>query len=219
MGKVSISEPIKGESLTATKLNSTIASWTTESTNINAENVHDQALDNYNFAEDSVRSINASPRNGNHLLRVESQVFPQIFDKFIYKSDASLDFTNHDHILRASFHINIYPNFNTVSFTEGESFEVTLSVSASVGLGSRLIPITTRKLKYDGNQCVRSLIDESITIATHLNNVSVLTVTGTVNNLQLFLNAEFKFTNSLKTGKDIRMGVYGHFVEIETIKR
>ena len=170
MAKVTISEPVKGESLTVTKINSTIASWTTQASNIDGENVHDQSLDNYNFADNSVRSINSEPMHGNLLVKTSASV-PSLQPTPIYVSNETLDFTNHDHILRASFHINIYPNFAVVSFATATTFEIIIELSYSTSSGEENISIATRKLKFEGNQLVRTVIDETITIATHLNKL------------------------------------------------
>ena len=218
MGKVTISEPVKGESLTVTKINSTIASWTTQASNIDGENVHDQSLDNYNFADNSVRSINSEPMHGNLLLRTFDRSPPTQVTR-IYRSNETLDFTNHDHILRASFHINIHPDFSIVIFNSTTSFEIIIRLSYSTSSGVTNIPIATRKLKFEGNQLVRSIIDETVTIATHLNNLEGLKNKPTIGGLSINAEVEFTCSKPKLLGEDRRMGIYGHFVEIETIKR
>jgi hypothetical protein len=218
MAKVTISEPVKGESLTVTKINSTIASWTTQASNIDGENVHDQSLDNYNFADNSVRSINSEPMHGNELVRTFDRIPPTQVTK-IYRSNETLDFTNHDHILRASFHINIYPNFAVVSFNSTTFFEIIIRLSYSTSSGVKNIPIATRKSKFEGNQLVRTVIDETVTIATHLNNLEGLKNKTSISGLSINAEATFNFNEPLLLGEDRRMGIYGHFVEIETIKR
>ena len=218
MGKITISEPVKGESLTVTKINSTIASWTTEASNIDGENVHDQSLDNYNFADNSVRSINSEPMHGNVLLRTFDRIPPTQVTR-IYRSNETLDFTNHDHILRASFHINIYPNFSVVNFDSTTRFEIIIRLSYSTSSGVKNIPIATRKFRFEGNQLVRSVIDETVTIVTHLNNLEGLKNETSISGLSINAEATFNFNQNVLLGENRRMGIYGHFVEIETIKR
>lgn len=218
MGKVTISEPVKGESLTVTKINSTIASWTTQASNIDGENVHDQSLDNYNFADNSVRSINSEPMHGNLLVKTSASV-PSLQPTPIYVSNETLNFTSHDHILRASFHINIFPNFSVVSFATTTTFEIIIELSYSTSSSEENISIATRKLKFEGNQLVRTVIDETITIATHLNNLSGLKNKPTISGLSINAEVQFICSKPSLLGEDRRMGIYGFFVEIETIKR
>tara|TARA_R100001224_G_C4016858_1_gene148019 strand:- start:11 stop:667 length:657 start_codon:yes stop_codon:yes gene_type:complete len=218
MGKVTISEPVKGESLTVTKINSTIASWTTQASNIDGENVHDQSLDNYNFADNSVRSINSEPMHGNLLLRTLDRI-PPIQVKRIYRSNETLNFTSHDHILRVSLHCNVFPNFAVVSFNSTAEFKIEISLSYSTSSSLENIPITFRKFQFEGNQLVRTVIDETITIVTHLNNLNGLKNESSVSGLSINAEVTFHFNEPLLLGEDRRMGIYGHFVEIETIKR
>ena len=52
MGRVTITEPSVGDSLTVTDINSTLTSFNTEASDVDGENVHDQSLDNFNFEAD-----------------------------------------------------------------------------------------------------------------------------------------------------------------------
>ena len=194
MGKVNISEPKKGEALTVTKINSTIASWTTQASNIDNENVHDQSLDNYNFADNSVRIIH----NGSQ-------------ENVLEKS----------HTLRTSFHIYYFPDFPVGVNFDGAflEFELSLSCSSQTGTISSLNShIATRNIRYEGNQLKRQNFDETISIVTHLNKALPNKALG-FTNLEIFCTLEIKGNTALHVRENTKCGVYGHFAEIETIKR
>lgn len=217
MGKVSVEEPIKGEALTVTKINNTIASWTTESSNINGENVHDQSLDHYNFADNSVRSMNSIISRGTPLVRFANKKATNTTNIKLYASDSSLDFTNHKHIFRGSYHIYAFPNYSIVS--SDDLFEITTKVFVSHGRSSPIqVPGSERVIRYEGLQLNRVNLDETISYCCLLNNVTALQVTGTVTNLQVYLEITFEH-KAATSGSDVKMGVYGHFSEVETIKR
>jgi len=217
MGKVSVEEPTKGEALTVTKINNTIASWTTESTNINGENVHDQSLDHYNFADNSVRSMNSVISRGKSLVRFANKKETNTTNIKLYASDSSLDFTNHKHIFRGSYHIYAFPHYSIVS--SDDLFEIATKVLVSHGSFSPIqVPGSERIIQYEGLQLNRVSLDETISYCCLLNNVTALQLTGTVSNLQVFLDVSFTH-KSLNSGANVKMGVYGHFSEVETIKR
>jgi len=217
MGKVTVQEPIKGEALTATKINSTIASWTTEASNINGENVHDQSLENYNFEENAVTSVKSHIHRGTPLVRFANKSAENKAHKIIYFSPTSLDFTNNKHIFRGSYHIFAYPDYSSVSSTM--HFQITTKLFASyTGFGGIFIPGTERTIRYEGDQLDRQCLDETISYCTVLNNITALQVTGTVSGLKIYLEVIFSHDNR-QSQSDCKMGVYGHFSEVETIKR
>lgn len=217
MGKVVVSEPVKGEALTVTKLNNTISSWTTESSNINDENVHDQSLDNYNFADDSVRFVNTIVSRGKSLIRFANSKVRNSSKQKVYASESSLDFTNHKHIFRGSYHIYAFPHYSIRS--SDDFFEIVTKVLVSHGSSNPIqVPGSERIIRYEGLQLDRVSLDETISYCCLLNNVTALQLTGTVSNLQVFLDVSFAH-NPLNSGNDVKMGVYGHFSEVETIKR
>ena len=213
MGKVTITEPIKGEALTATKLNSTIASWTTESTNINDENVHDQSLEHYNFADNSVRKINTDISRGTPLISQFSLISgPSAREMKVYQAEGILDFTNDDHIFRGSFNINAYPDISSVTITNAY-FTITTELLYNVGV----IPGTKREIKYVGLQLNRGHLDETISYAVHLNNrIGLL---GDQLGFKVRLSVKIHTNAHVNMGSDNRVGVYGYFAEVETIKR
>jgi|TARA_R100000081_G_C4819821_1_gene178564 hypothetical protein len=221
MGKVNISEPKKGEALTVTKINSTIASWTTQASNIDNENVHDQSLDNYNFADNSVRIIhNGSQENvleKSHTLLVPKTLGPIK----IVSTSPPFDMINHDQILRTSFHIYYFPDFPVGVNFDGAflEFELSLSCSSQTGTISSLNShIATRNIRYEGNQLKRQNFDETISIVTHLNKALPNKALG-FTNLEIFCTLEIKGNTALHVRENTKCGVYGHFAEIETIKR
>lgn len=217
MGKVSVEEPSKGEALTVTKINNTIASWTTESSNIDNENVHDQSLDHYNFADNSVRSMNSVISRGKSLIRFANKKEINTTNIKLYASDSSLDFTNHKHIFRGSYHIYAFPHYSIIS--SDDFFEIVTKVFVSHSSFPPIqVPGSERVIRYEGLQLNRVSLDETISYCCLLNNVTALQLTGTVSNLQVFLDVTFAH-NPLNSGKDVKMGVYGHFSEVETIKR
>ena len=215
MGKVSVSEPIKGESLTVTKINSTIASWTTESSNIDDENVHDQSLDHYNFADNSVRLHNEIISRGRSLIKFANHKGFNQRQINVYASATTLDFSNHKHIFRGSYHIYAFPNYPTTS--QINYFEIETKVFVSHNNSNPIqVPGSERVIRYEGDQLDRVSLDETISYCSLLNNVTAFT--GTVSNLQVFLQVSFKHF-SADSGDNVKMGVYGHFSEVETIKR
>ena len=219
MGKVSISEPVKGEALTVTKLNSTIASWTTEASNINAENVHDQSLDHYNFADNSVREINENPTQMAKVFASEGNSINLHFHKWIH-TNSSLDFTNDDHIFRVSFLINVRPDYHVGLVTESTYYRIKTELLYEYSGGSpATIPGSERELRYEHTQVSRSFLEETIGYSVHLNNIAALT--GTVSNLSLFLKVKFQTNDqgSFNRYGDYRAGIYQLFAEVETIKR
>ena len=115
--------------------------------------------------------------------------------------------------------VSMYPNFSVVSFAATTTFEIIIELSYSISSGEENISIATRKLKFEGNQLVRTVIDETVTIATHLNNLSGLKNKPTISGLSINAEVQFICSKPLLLGEDRRMGIYGHFVEIETIKR
>tara|TARA_A100001515_G_scaffold141668_1_gene138930 strand:+ start:1278 stop:1934 length:657 start_codon:yes stop_codon:yes gene_type:complete len=218
MGKVVVSEPVKGEALTVTKLNNTISSWTTESSNINDENVHDQSLDNYNFADDSVRFVNTIVSRGKDLIRFANKKNENIEKARVFVSETTLDFTNHSHIFRGSYHIYAYPHYS--SATSNMYFEITTRLFVSHGSSSPVqVPASKRIIRYEGTQLNRVNLDETIGYSCLLNNVTALSVTGTVSNLQVYLEVTFDHIANIHSGDNVKMGVYGNFSDIETIKR
>ena len=221
MGKVTISEPVKGEALTVTKINSTIASWTTEASNINAENVHDQSLDHYNFADNSVREINDEPTRMAKVYASEGNSINLNFHKFLH-TNSSLDFTNDDHIFRVSFLINVRPDYNVGLVTESTYYRIKTELLYEHSGGSpATIPGSERVLRYEHTQVSRAFFEETIGYSVHLNNIAALTVTGTVSNLALFLKVTFDTNNQSGFNRygDYRAGIYQLFAEVETIKR
>ena len=213
MGKVTVQEPIKGEALTATKINSTIASWTTEASNINGENVHDQSLENYNFEDNAVTSVKSHIHRGTPLVRFANKSAENKAHKIIYFSPTSLDFTNNKHIFRGSYHIFAFPDYSSVFASM--HFQITTKLFVSYSTFSNIfIPGTERTIKYEGAQLNRQCLDETISYCTVLNNL----VTGTVSGLKIYLEVIFSH-NTSQSQSDCTMGVYGHFSEVETIKR
>lgn len=217
MGKVTVSEPSKGEALTVTKINETIASWTTEASNIDDENVHDQSLDHYNFRENAVRSQNEIISRGSSLIRFANHKGINQRQIKVYASATTLDFTNHKHIFRGSYHIWAFPHYPTTS--EINDFKIVTKVFVSHGNFTPIqVPGSERIIRYEGDQLQRISLDETISYSCLLNNVTALQLTGTVSNLQVFLQVLFEHF-SADSGDNVKMGVYGHFSEVETIKR
>ena len=220
MGKVTISEPVKGESLTVTKINSTIASWTTEASNINGENVHDQSLDNYNFAENSVRSQNERIRKGVPLFR---QTTSRTRKERIYKADSSLDIQNHEHIFRVSLDIYVNPAFNREIFSTHDFIEITISLvfrSNQDGASRFTIfsNISPRKFRIKGQQLLREHIHYNTSISTHLNKHYGLA--SNITNFEASVKLEYESSGDhFITEKDFVLGIYGYFADLETIKR
>ena len=220
MGKVTISEPVKGESLTATKLNSTIDSWQLQTQSINQENVHDQAIDNFNMAADSVRFVNPIAKNGDRLFFFKSMSSnPRSY--LIACNDELFDFTANDYILRVS--VNLYSVISIGLTTPiAQTFTATASLKYKVvdTMGtSRKMTITSRTIEIRDDQCARARLDESLTIVTHLNKYAPLEG-GSNLEIKFYLEIDFSYQNLVYITRDgVEQGALGYFAEIETIKR
>ena len=98
-------------------------------------------------------------------------------------------------------------------------FQITTKLFASyTSFAGIFIPGTERTIRYEGDQLDRQCLDETISYCTVLNNLQHLT--GTVSDLRIHL--EVVFSNpfgGIHSSSDVKMGVYGHFSEVETIKR
>tara|TARA_Y100001938_G_C8017812_1_gene393572 strand:+ start:305 stop:961 length:657 start_codon:yes stop_codon:yes gene_type:complete len=218
MGKITISEPVKGEALTVTKLNETIDSWITESSNIDGENVHDQSLDNYNFADDSVRTIPSPSRAITHFVTTNNCV-PMENVKAIWSSPTQHDFTKHDHILRVSFLVNVFNDaFDPYAYYTIET-ELVYTEMTSFFTGNHTpIPGSKRIIRYEGTQTSRVVYEETVSYCMHLNAIPELAGL-TSSNLVIKLRCKFDTNKPAHLSGDYRAGIYQLFAEIETIKR
>jgi|TARA_B100000282_G_C31705399_1_gene478417 hypothetical protein len=229
MGKINISEPVKGEPLTVDKINTTIANWTTESTNINGENVHDQSLDHYNFKKHVVRSQIDGTKSGALFIRTNltNSVTRQIYS---IPSERTLNFLEEEHIFRGSFDVFCHMGHERTQFINHFFIDINIDFSftfdAFLPNGSfirgKAFGVASRDFRIRGNQILREHIHYSMSVASHLNNIigSQSFITNDVRNLTVDLN--FKMSHAgeeVFNEQNLRFGVMGHFAYIETIKR
>lgn len=113
MGRVTVTEIQKGDSLTSSGVNSTISSWQDESSSIDNENVRDGGLDRRNFKKHySVYNIPTSMANDN-VLEIPTNISspsPQgwgAFEPITYVENEQI-------MLRTTFEYDFY-NLNSVS--------------------------------------------------------------------------------------------------------
>jgi hypothetical protein len=200
MGRVTITEPSVGDSLTVTDINATLTSFNTEASDVDGENVHDQALDNFNFEAEAVTES---------LLRIKrtSDVFEYravstnstgfyglATSSIVVSANQNVDFDNNAHIARVSMGV-VAKLPNNVSFSSGNGPELRikffLSYKSSVtNLQYKVLPATTREIKLTGSgaddQIEPFYLLQSVSLAHHLNR----SITGTHADFVLRLNIQ-----------------------------
>jgi len=226
MGRVTITEPNVGDSLTVTDVNSTLTSFNTEASDVDGQNVHDQSLDNYNFAAEAVsesffgqyRSSNVIEfRNSNQSSSGFSPIGGVSGIIFIGASQ-SVDFDNFAHIVRLSMGVVAkLPNDATANVSELK-IKFYLSYKSSVTNNQyKVIPATTREIVLSNvqsdDQVSPYFLLQSVSLAHHMNR----SISGSHSDFIIRLNIVPSQTDSQNRAEYVQIRELNLYVD--TLKR
>ena len=196
MGRVTITEPSVGDSLTVTDINATLTSFNTEASDVDGENVHDQALDNFNFEADVVSAQffgqyrTSTVGEYRYSTSNSSQFAPLggVQGMIFIGATQSVDFDNFAHIARLSMGVVAKLPNNSSGGSELK-IKFYLSYKSSLTGGQyKVIPATTREIRLSGNatddQTTPYFLLQSVSLAHHLNR----SIEGTHSDFILQLN-------------------------------
>jgi hypothetical protein len=225
MGRVTITEPNVGDSLTVTDINATLTSFNTEASDVDGENVHDQSLDNFNFAEEVVTERFFGQYRSSSVIEFResnsdsSGFAPQggVAGIIFIAASQSVNFDDYAFIARLSMGV-VAKRPNNSSAGSELKIKFYLSYKSSLTNNQyKAIPATTREIELSGaaadDQISPYFLLQSVSLAHHMNR----SISGTHSDFILRLNIVPSQTESPHKTEYVQVRELNLYVD--TIKR